>query len=394
MTGPGLGRRRFLAATAGSLVSGSLASGMPAAYARDRRSAAVPSPAARSPMPGKFPLKAIASSNGLEVTRLAVERLKQGADTLEAAVAGVTLVENDPNDTSVGYGGLPNEAGVVELDAAVMHGPTHRAGAVAALQRIRNPAKVALKVLERSDHVLLVGDGARAFARAHGFREENLLTEKARKIWLYWKENLSKRDDWLPPADDELDPDVATFFKIPRKPATRSKGRRKPAASRTAAKRRFRRPTGTVHCATMNAAGDISCTTSTSGLAFKIPGRVGDSPIVGAGLYVDNAIGSCGSTGRGEANLQNLCCFAAVELMRGGASPEKAGMAVLERVAGNTEKRLRNDRGRPDFGLTFYLLDNKGRHAGVTMWGPGEFAVTDAKGTRKEKCKHLYRKRT
>lgn len=335
-------------------------------------------------MPGQHPLKAIASKNGLAATQLACEKMRVGTDTLEAAVAGVTLVENDPADTSVGYGGLPNENGTVELDAAVMHGPTHQAGGVAALQGIRNPAQVALQVMKRSDHVLLVGAGALAFARAHGFREENLLTEKARRIWLYWKETLSDRDDWMPPPDAELHPDVVEFFKL----AKRERG----SGGRTARTGRgYRRPTGTVHCATMNTAGDISCTTSTSGLAFKIPGRVGDSPIIGAGLYVDNAIGSCGSTGRGEANLQNLCCHAAVELMRDGAAPAEAGLEVLKRVAAHTISRLKDKRGRPSFGLKFYLLSKDGRHAGTSMWGPAEFAVTDSDGSRLEPCQHLYR---
>jgi len=308
-------------------------------------------------------IKAISSANGLEATRLAYQMMRDGADPVDAVVAGVNLVENDPNDTSVGYGGLPNELGVVELDAAVMHGPSHQAGSVASLRNIKNPASVAKLVMRQTDHVLLVGEGALEFAKAQGFPEENLLTERARKIWLYWKQSRSEDDDWLTPPDDELDPDVRKFFK---------------------------RPTGTIHCAGMNAAGDISCCTTTSGLAFKIPGRVGDSPIIGAGLYVDNAIGSCGSTGRGEANLQNLCSFAAVELMRSGMSPKEAGLEVLRRVAEHTVPRLRDAEGRPDFGLKFYLMGKDGSHAGVTMWGPAQFAVTDDSGTRHEECAFLY----
>ncbi len=308
-------------------------------------------------------VKAISSKNGLEATRRAYELMLDGADTLDAAVAGVTLVEDDPEDTSVGYGGLPNEDGIVELDAAVMHGPTHRAGAVAALRKIRNPARVAQLVLEQTDHVLLVGEGALRFARAQGFEEQNLLTEKARKIWLYWRQTRSDRDDWLPPPREQLDPDVREFFE---------------------------RPTGTIHCAARNADGDISCVTSTSGLAFKLAGRVGDSPIIGAGLYVDNEIGSCGSTGRGEENLQNLCSFAGVELMRGGMSPEEAGLEVLRRVAKHCEPRLRDEQGRPKFNLQFYLLAKDGRHAGLAMWGPKQFAITDADGTRLEESVALY----
>lgn len=336
-------------------------------------------------MPSKFPVKAIASHNGLKATRLACERMLQGADPLDAAVAGVTVVEDDPNDTSVGYGGIPNEDGVVELDAAVMHGPTHRAGAVAALRNIRHAAAVASLVMRSTDHVLLVGEGALRFARAHGFPEENLLTEKARKIWLYWKQTHSDKDDWLPPPEGDVDPDVAKFFKLhPEPPASESETRSQIG--------RFRRPTGTVHLAAMNAAGDISCTTSTSGLAFKIAGRAGDSPVIGAGLYVDNEIGSCGSTGRGEANLQNLSSYAAVELMRQGLSPQDAGLEVLRRIARRTEKRLLDSDGRPSFDLKFYLFAKDGTHAGVSMWGPADFAVTDENGTRLEKCESLYQR--
>ncbi|MEY2725921.1 MAG: hypothetical protein RLZZ458_1788 [Planctomycetota bacterium] len=322
-------------------------------------------------------VRVIASGNGLEATRKAWQVIQEGGDPVDAVVAGVAIVEDDPLDTSVGYGGLPNERGVVELDAAVMHGPTHKAGAVASLQNIRHPAQVALKVLRRTDHVLLVGAGALDFARAHGFKEENLLTENSREIWLRWKERLSSEDDWLPESG-EGNAAVEDFF-------------RKHSVLLSGSERlRFRRPTGTIHCAGMNAAGDISCTTTTSGMAFKIPGRVGDSPIIGAGLYVDNEVGSCGSTGRGEANLQNMSSFAAVELMRQGASPEEAGMEVLRRIAKTTEPRLRDGQGRPDFGISFYVMSKDGRYAGVTMHGDVTFAVTDGKGSRLEKCRALY----
>lgn len=317
------------------------------------------------PAKGNFPVKAISSANGEKATKRAYEMLLAGKDTLDAVIAGVNIQEDDPKDISVGLGGLPNEDGVVELDSAVMHGPSHKAGAVAAIQKIRNPSKVAKLVMTQTDHVLLVGAGALRFARAHGFQEENLLTEKARKIWLYWKQSLSNKDDWVPPRDSELDPDVAKFFG---------------------------RPAGTIHCAGMNANGDISCVTTTSGLSFKIPGRVGDSPIIGAGLYVDNEIGSCGSTGRGEANLQNLCSFAAVELMRSGMSPKDAGIEILKRVKAHTENRLLDEKGRPKFGLKFYLLSKDGSHTGVSMWGPAKFAVTDNSGTRLEDCAVLFEK--
>ena len=353
-------RRTFLSGTAGLLAG--LAAGEASGAEPEKDNAAQSRPRTL-PAKGRFPVKVISSENGLEATRRAYELLLAGRDPLDACIAGVGIVEDDPNDMSVGYGGLPNEDGIVELDAAVMHGPTHRAGAVAALRNIKNPAQVAKLVMDQTDHVLLVGEGALKFARAQGFKEQDLLTEKARKIWLYWKQHLSDEDDWLPPPDADIDPDVRAYFK---------------------------RPTGTIHCAAMSADGDISCVTSTSGLAFKLPGRVGDSPIIGAGLYVDNAVGSCGSTGRGEANLTDLSSFAAVELMRGGMSPREAGLAVLKRVAEHTVERLRDPQGRPKFDLTFYLLAKDGTHAGVTLWGPRRFAITDREGTRHEDCRALY----
>jgi len=354
-------RRTFLSGTAGLLAGLSTAS---RATAAESDGAGKPQASSRKlPERGRFPVKVISSDNGLAATRRAYELIVTGKDPLDACIAGVNIVEDDPEEMTVGLGGLPNEEGVVELDAAVMHGPTHRAGAVAALRNIKNPSQVAKLVMEQTDHLLLVGEGALRFARAQGFKEQDLLTEKARKIWLYWKQTMSNDDDWLPPPDAELDPAVRAYFK---------------------------RPTGTIHCAAINSAGDISCVTSTSGLAFKIPGRVGDSPIVGAGLYVDNAIGSCGSTGRGEANLANLSSFAAVELMRGGMSPQEAGLEVLKRVAEHTVPRLRDRERRPKFDLTFYLLAKDGSHAGVTLRGPKRFAITDQQGTRHEECAALY----
>ncbi len=325
----------------------------------------------------------IASANGLEATKLAFARMQNGVDPLDAVVAGVSLVEDDPNDTSVGYGGIPNEMGEVELDAAVMHGPTHRVGAVAAMKNIRYASAVAKLVMQHSDHVLLAGDGALQFAKAFGFEEENLLTEQARKIWLYWKQTLSPRGDWLPPAIEDVDPEVAKFFRLEHL--------RTPEEQALAATEQpWSRPTGTIHCSAMNSDGDISCTTSTSGLAFKLPGRVGDSPIPGAGLFCDNAVGSCGSTGRGEANLIHASSAAAVELMRAGHSPKEAGLELLRRIADRSEDRLRDESGRPNFGLKLYLLAKNGDHAGVSLWGPATYAVTDANGTRLEPCVALY----
>jgi N4-(beta-N-acetylglucosaminyl)-L-asparaginase len=377
-------RRTFLTSGAAGLLAGPLLAG----------TGRLATHSAGFPQPDEFPVKVIASGNGLAATRKAWDMIVAGADVLDGVVAGVNLVEEDPRDTSVGYGGLPNERGVVQLDAACMHGPSHQAGAVACLENIKYPSQVAKRVLWRTDHVLLVGEGARDFARIHGFTEENLLTDRTRQIWLRWKETLSDRDDWLPPEDEAKQGAAATGDD---QAGVDYDGRYDHGiydhgedidvlVSRI---RRYR-PTGTIHCSGMDASGNLSCTTTTSGLAFKIPGRVGDSPIIGAGLYCDNEIGSCGSTGRGEANLHNLCSFAAVELMRSGMEPAEAGLEVLRRVVRHSHPRLLNEAGEPDFGLQFYLIRKDGKHAGVTMRGRGKFAVTDKDGSRKEDLVSLF----
>lgn len=301
----------------------------------------------------------VGSANALETCRKAFELIGGGSHPLDAVVAGINIVENDPNDHSVGYGGLPNEEGVVQLDSCVMDGPTHRSGAVAALERVKNPSSVALLVARRTDHCLLVGEGALKFARAHGFKEENLLTEEARKIWLEWKETHSDKDDWLHP---EADKEAARW-------------KRKDGANWT---------TGTITCMALTKTGHIAGCTSTSGLSYKLSGRVGDSPIIGAGLYVDNEVGACGSTGRGEANIQNCSSFLVVELMNRGMTPTEACTETLKRVAKHTEKRLRNAKGEPDYGLSLYALRKDGVWGGANMHGAVKMSVHDGKD-----CKHV-----
>jgi len=307
----------------------------------------------------------VSSENGIEAVKLAYDRINAGADALTAVIAGVNLVEDDPSDHSVGLGGLPNEDGIVELDACCMHGPTHNAGAVAALQNIRNPSSVARLVMERTDHVLLVGAGALRFAKRHGFVEENLLTDEARKIWLEWKENLSKDDDWLP-ADSKSDKHSHLFRE---------------------------RLTGTINCNAIDLEGNISGVTTTSGLSYKIPGRVGDSPIIGAGLYVDNEIGACGSTGRGEENLKNLSSFMVIEHMRNGMTPEEACLAVCRRIVEKARLQpflLKKD-GTPDFNVKFYAVHKNGNFGSAGIFGPYKYSVCDAKGNRHEKGAYLYK---
>lgn len=307
----------------------------------------------------------VASSNGEGAVARALEVLQEGGDTLDAVIAGVNLVEEDPEDYTVGYGGLPNALGVVQLDSSCMHGPTHRAGAVASLEGIKYPSRVARLVMEQTDHVLLVGAGAKAFALENGFVEEELLTESSRQVWLYWRGTLSETDDYLPP-------DTSSFTPLAQQIIESNPELFYPEQ---------RRPTGTINCCAIDAAGNISGVTTTSGLFFKIPGRVGDSPVIGAGLYVDNDVGAAGSTGRGEANLLNLTSFLVVEEMRRGLSPTEACLSGCRRIAeNNVEKRLQRPDGRPDFNVAFYALNKDGEYGSASIYGPGRFAVAGAGG--------------
>lgn len=279
--------------------------------------------------------------------------------SLDAVIAGANVVELDPDDQSVGYGGLPNEEGVVQLDASVMSGRLRKSGAVGALERIKTPSSVARLVLERTDHVMLVGEGALRFARAHGFDEANLLTEKSRLRWLKWKENLSPEDDWFPPADGVYRDQAG-------------------------------RPSGTINVLAVDAAGDVAGCTTTSGLAWKIPGRLGDSPIVGAGLYVDNAAGAAGATGRGEEVIKTCGSFAIVEAMRRGTSPEEACREALRNI-------VRWTREDPDFDVKYVALRRDGEAACVGLRGrpngPPEAALQSAAGFRVIRGSYLYEAR-
>ena len=288
----------------------------------------------------------------------AFKLITQGADVLDSLIAGVNIVELDPADSSVGYGGLPNAEGVVQLDSCCMHGPKKRAGGVAALEGVRTPSLVARAVMETTDHHLLVGQGAQTFARNMGFKiEDDLNTEKSRGRWLEWKRRIDPKH--------YLDPE------------------KRAKAGYQAGLQMVREGLidpddfwGTINCNGVNAKGEVCGVTTTSGLAWKIPGRVGDSPILGAGLYVDGDVGAAGSTGRGEANLFGLCSFLIVEEMRRGRHPKDAGLEALRRVQKATiEKRLLNSRGLPNFGLSFYIVNAKGDHAGVAMYAPSEHST-------------------
>jgi N4-(beta-N-acetylglucosaminyl)-L-asparaginase len=325
----------------------------------------------------------VASGNGHQhknggdktAVETAFERMMKGEDVLDALIAGVNIVELDPADTSVGYGGLPNSEGVVQLDASVMHGPSKRAGAVASIEGVRRPSLVAKRVMEETDHHLIVGADAQRFARTMGFEiEDDLNTDRSRRAWLEWK----RRTDPL----HYLDPN--------KKEAALRRVDLEMMAEGWVDPNHFY---GTINCNGVNARGEVCGVTTTSGLAWKIPGRVGDSPILGAGLYVDGEVGAAGSTGRGEANLFSLASFLIVEGMRRGLHPKDAGMEALKRIKANTVPRLLNARGEPSFGINFYIINRKGEYAGVTMYSPernrARFAVCDEKGARLEMSEPL-----
>lgn len=323
---------------------------------------------------------AVSSANGLRAVTRAMEVIHAGGDPVDAVVEGVTVVELDPQDMSVGYGGLPNYEGVVQLDASVMNGPTRGAGAVAALEGIKTPSRVALAVMRYTDHVLLVGEGAQRFAVSMGFQVENLLTEEARRRWLAWRARLSAEDDYLEPEQSgepvrdfppggrggEVDPGMLDSYDGVR-------------------------PWGTIHCNAIDAHANLAGVTTTSGLAFKIPGRVGDSPIIGAGLYVDNDVGACGSTGRGEAVIKICGSHTVVELMRGGMHPKDAALEALRRIVRWTvERRLLDERGRPNFNVNFYAVNKRGDYGGAALWAGSRFAVNVDGETRLEDSAYLF----
>jgi N4-(beta-N-acetylglucosaminyl)-L-asparaginase len=336
----------------------------------------------------------VCANNGYAYLDDAFAFLKSGGDTLDAALKVVKGPEDDPKDTSVGLGGLPNEEGVVELDACCMHGPTRRAGSVGGVRNIKNVSLASKAVFEHTGHVMLVGEGAERFAVAAGFPRENLLTEHSRKVWLLWKEFHSNEDWWGPGL---ADPRWQAPDSSPDKPQSELWRERiqnlqagaadlgiAPELQLDAVRKVLFPPTGTIHCSALNDKGEISGCTTTSGLAFKLPGRCGDSPIIGAGCYTDQDVGSAGATGSGEENIKVAGAHTIVENMRRGMSPQEAGMDALKRIARNYNGDMHKLRFAD---MTYYILRKDGAYAGVCLWEgyskghPHKIAVHD--GTRR-----------
>lgn len=344
----------------------------------------------------------ICAANGFNYIDRGYEKLRQGADTLDAALAVVSGPEDDPNDDSVGLGGLPNEDGVVELDACLMHGPTRRAGSVGALHDIRSAAAVAKAVMDHTGHVMLVGEGATRFGLDMGFPKENLLTEHSRKIWMLWKETHSNQDWWGPGMADPNWKPPAAMNAMSLKEQPRQIHKMYAAAADLGIPEEDRMdaiykvlfpPTGTINCSVLNEKGEMSSVTTTSGLAWKLSGRCGDSPIIGAGCYCDQDVGAAGATGNGEENIKVAGAHTIVENMRRGMSPEQAGMDALRRVA----HIYNNDMAKLAYvSMFYYVLRRDGQYAGVSLWGepgpgqhPRQFAVHDG-SKRLEHAKYLY----
>jgi N4-(beta-N-acetylglucosaminyl)-L-asparaginase len=402
-----ISRRGFL----GSAIAASMATGLNAKdlNAQDKIKDKVKDDAPGPANPfgtGKRPI-IICAHNGVNYLDDAFIFLKNGGDTLDAALRVVKGPEDDPNDDTVGLGGLPNEEGVVELDACCMHGPTCRAGSVGGVRNIKNVSLVSKAVFEHTGHVMLVGEGAERFAVAVGFPRENLLTERSRKIWLLWKEYHSTDDwwgpgladpQWKPPSSlqtpattPQSEPQSEPHSEVWEQRIQRLEERAarlgiEPEFRMAAIRRVLSPPTGTIHCSALNDKGEISGCTTTSGLAFKLPGRCGDSPIIGAGCYTDQDVGSAGATGSGEENIKVAGAHTIVENMRRGMPPLEAGLDALKRIVRN----YNNDMSKLKFiDMTYFILRKDGAYAGVSLWQgyserPHEIAVHD--GTRRSEA--------
>ncbi len=273
---------------------------------------------------------------GLQANEAAWEILKNKGRALDAVEAGVKIPEGDPKERSVGYGGRPDREGRVTLDACIMD-EFSNIGSVACLEHIKHPISVARAVMEKTPHVMLVGEGALQFALEQGFPKENLLLEDSEKEWKEWL----KTSQYLPKANIENH--------------------------------------DTIGMIALDMHGNLSGACTTSGMAFKMHGRVGDSPIIGAGLFVDNEIGAATATGHGEEVIRIAGCHLVVELMRQGKSPQKACEEAVMRIV-----KLTNNRGKnlQDIQVGFIALNKKGEYGSYCIQGGFNYAVLDHTGNK------------
>jgi N4-(beta-N-acetylglucosaminyl)-L-asparaginase len=378
-----LSRRRFIV-NAGAVAGASAVA--PAIFARDSTPGTVERRGAGPLILDGAAIEpaVVSSGNGLRATESALQAIHDGLGTLEGVVSGVNRVEEDPEDQTVGYGGFPNALGVVQLDSQVYHGPTRGLGAVASLEGYVSPSRVALAVMRYTDHVLLVGRGAARFASEMGFEKMDLLTPESREVWLSWRAGLSDQDDYVTPEESG---ETISDFSDPGGPGGTAQGE----AVGILDSHDGVRPMGTIHCSAVDAAGNLSAVTTTSGLFFKIPGRVGDSPLPGCGCYCDNDVGAAGSTGRGEAVIKTVGSHLVVEEMRRGAHPTDACLTALQRIVDWTiESRLLDETGRPNFNVNYYAVNKRGETGGAAIWSGRRHAVNDRQGNRLLDSAYLF----
>lgn len=275
---------------------------------------------------------------GLKANEEAWTILGKGGKALDAVEKGVRLVELDPKERSVGYGGRPDRDGRVTLDACIMD-DNYNIGSVACLEHMKNPISVARAVMEKTPHVMLVGDGALQFALSQGFKKENLLTSESEKEWKEWL----KTSQYKPIANIENH--------------------------------------DTIGMIALDAQGNLSGACTTSGMAFKMHGRVGDSPIIGAGLFVDNEVGAATATGHGEEVIRTVGTHLVVELMRQGRNPQEACKEAVDRIVKITQRRNKNLK---DIQVGFIAINKKGEYGSYCIQDGFNFAVYDQKGNRLE----------
>ena len=307
----------------------------------------------------------VGSTNALAGMKLHYEKLLAGGDPLDVAIEVVKVTEADPNDESVGLGGLPNEEGVVQLDAAVMYGPRGKGGAVAALENILHPCEVARLVMERTRHIMLVGEAADAFAAKHGQPARDLVAPAARAAWEAWRAHPNDaaagqqtRDSSLLRPVDTGDPSAGALF----------------GGAGVRGEQRWQGH-DTIGSIALGCDGRLAGACSTSGTPYKVPGRVGDSPIIGHGLYVDPSAGAATATGSGELIMGVCGAFLAVECMRRGASPKEAAQCVVERI-GSTY------RIEPHHQTAFIVVAPDGQWSSAALRGGFLAACRDERGAR------------